>query len=103
MYTVKGYWYCRHHDDAFYMNLPRDLDPFTLNFETICCTSNVSCQLEFIGIRKFDQNGNIIEDTTPPQEYYNRCGGGFFRSFLPGVGEIFLEQYRRSVPIDEMH
>ena len=91
MTTIKGYWYCRRHDDAYYMNLRPNIVPNDLCSETICCLSDRCCHLDFIGIRKFDENGDIIEDTTPSQDYYDLCGGGFNRSFLPDVDEIFLE------------
>lgn len=88
MTTIKGYWYCKRHDDAYYMKLRPDMAQNDLCSKIICCLSDRCCHLDFIGIRKFDENGNIIEDTTPPQDYYS---GGFKRSFLPDVDEIFLD------------
>jgi hypothetical protein len=83
--TIKIYWYCSLHDDAFY-EISKD-GSYDYGKLYKSCISGELCDLEYIGQRIFENN-IMIKDTTKNNDYFDRKGGGFKKEYLDKVDEI---------------
>ncbi len=92
---IKTYWYCNLHDDVYHVKHGDDFDPnsvYYLKWDTTYCTRDTTCGLEYIGYKRYGESNDIIEDTTPSQNWFNRRNGGFEVAYLNKVDEIFIKE-----------
>lgn len=81
-FVFKQFYYCHAHDDVFFMITPSGKKVGSSIIERQCCFSDDrTCQLNHIGKRTY-VDGKMIKDTTPPEEWFKREGGGYLKEFL---------------------
>lgn len=86
---TKMFFYCNKHDDSFFTYVKKH-DPFKLEWSARSCLKNYDCDLIYIGLRTYDIFGNVIEDTTPNDNYFECKYGGYKCRYLNSASEIKL-------------
>lgn len=85
---IKQYYYCNDHDDAYFMITPsKEVSSSNLFVEKQCCSNKRTCELRHIGTRTYI-NDELTEDTTPNDEWFDRCGGGYCKEYLDNASQI---------------
>jgi hypothetical protein len=94
---IKTYWYCAKHDDVFYATNAEPDKPNKYALLYCCCSFRLVCELSYIGYMDQGDHNNIIKDTTPDAEWFNRRGN-YTKYYLEFAKEIKLDLIKNIRP-----